>query len=55
MSHGSRRRDHSQQCAVPGEKGGRVTKALPGRRGDVGTGPKCCCDLKQVMSSAMVT
>lgn len=32
-----------------------MTKALPGHRGDVGTGPKCCCDLRQVMSSPMVT
>lgn len=55
VSHGSRHRNHSQQCVVPGEKGGRVTKALPGHGGDVGTGPNCLCDLMQVMSSPMVT
>lgn len=45
VSHGSHRRNHGQQSVVPGEKGGRVTKALPGCRGDVGTGPNCWCDL----------
>lgn len=41
VSHGSHNRNHSQQAVVPGEKGGQVTKALPGCQGDVDTDTNC--------------
>lgn len=50
MSH----RNFSQQSVVSGEKGGRVTKALPGCLRGCGTCTNCQCDLLQVMSSPII-
>lgn len=54
MSHWSRHRNHSQQSVVPGKKGDRVTKALPGCPRGCGTGSNCRCDLLQVMSAPII-